>query len=355
MTIKTVTSSVSKPLNLALTLGDPAGVGGEVILKALADSTLTQDCKITIFGSRSILAKTYYHLNTKGQQKLAHPEDLSIVDISTPDDFTFGQGNATTGTASFLYLQSAINAVLTGECDGIVTAPIAKSLWQAGGYNYPGQTEVLAQKAGVERFGMLFVGRSPYTGWTLRTLLATTHIPLAKVSTTLTPQLMTQKLELLMESLQKDFGIDNPKIAIAGLNPHSGEDGKLGKEEHEWLKPWLTQAKISYPNVELMGLIPPDTMWVKAGEAWYHDSNIPVPDAYLALYHDQGLIPVKLMAFEQAINTTIGLPFIRTSPDHGTAFDIAGLGVANANSMKEAIKLAIELTKNRKGVFDIRY
>jgi 4-hydroxythreonine-4-phosphate dehydrogenase len=342
MTVKTII----KP-KLALTLGDPAGIGGEIILKALADEHFNENCQITIFGSHDVLHKTYHHLQKKGQLGLVNPDNLSLVDIPTLNHCSFGHGNAATGLASFLYLQEALKATLNGQYDAIVTAPIAKFCWQEAGYHYPGQTEVLAEKAGVKSFGMLFVGRSPYTGWTLRTLLATTHIPLASVSSHLNPQLLTQKLELLINSLHQDFGIINPKIAIAGLNPHSGEEGKLGNEEEQWLKPWLNQAKQKYSDVELIGLIPADTMWVKPGEAWYHNPNVAVADGYLALYHDQGLIPVKLMAFEQAINTTIGLPFIRTSPDHGTAFDIAGLGVANPNSLKEAIKLAIALSQNR--------
>jgi 4-hydroxythreonine-4-phosphate dehydrogenase len=338
---------MTNSLNLAITLGDPAGIGTEIILKALADHTLNQSCHFTLIGSRLALEKTYRQLKPTVKQELILPDRLSLVNVETPSNFSFGQGNPATGAASFAYLQKAIALTLEGEFQGIVTAPIAKSLWQAAGYNYPGQTEVLAEKAGVERFGMLFVGRSPYTGWMLRSLLATTHIPLASVCSTLNAQLMTDKLELLLESLQQDFEISHPKIAIAGLNPHSGEGGKLGTEERDWLIPWIVEARRRYSDVELIGPIPPDTMWVKPGQAWYHSGKVDTADAYLALYHDQGLIPVKLMAFEQAINTTIGLPFIRTSPDHGTAFDIAGKGIANANSMKEAIKLAIELSKNR--------
>jgi 4-hydroxythreonine-4-phosphate dehydrogenase len=245
-------------------------------------------------------------------------------------------------------MESAISQTLAGEFDGIVTGPIAKSAWKAAGYNYPGQTELLAEKAGIERFGMLFVGRSPFTGWTLRALLATTHIPLCQVSQALTPQLLTKKLDLLAECLQRDFGIKNGRIAIAGLNPHSGEMGQLGTEEIDWLIPWLESERQKRPHLQLEGPIPPDTMWVKPGQAWYGNSVVKNPaDAYLALYHDQGLIPVKLMAFDRAVNTTIGLPFVRTSPDHGTAFDIAGKGIADATSMKAAIQLAMELVKLR--------
>jgi 4-hydroxythreonine-4-phosphate dehydrogenase len=192
---------------------------------------------------------------------------------------------------------------------------------------------------------MLFVARSPHSNWILRTLLATTHIPLSRVSTALTPELMALKLDLLIDSLKKDFGIDKPQIAIAGLNPHSGEAGQLGSEEQEWLLPWLENERKNRPQAKLIGLIPPDTMWVKPGQAWYGTETLETADAYLALYHDQGLIPVKLMAFDRAINTTIGLPFVRTSPDHGTAFDIAAKGIAIATSMKEAIKLAAELAE----------
>lgn len=160
--------------------------------------------------------------------------------------------------------------------------------------------------------------------------------------------MLTRKLDLLLECLNQDFGITSGRIAIAGLNPHSGEEGQLGTEELEWLNPWLEQERQKHPNFQLDGLIPPDTMWVKPGQAWYGNSVVKNPaDAYLALYHDQGLIPVKLMAFDRAVNTSIGLPFVRTSPDHGTAFDIAGKGVADATSMKEAIALAAELVNQR--------
>ncbi len=339
---------------LAITLGDPAGIGPEIILKALADSSVTKGCDLTIIGSRSLLETTCQHLKQNynlEKKRLADPETLSILDLPLECPVTFGQGTAETGAASFVYLETAIALTLRGKFQGIVTAPIAKYLWQAAGYDYPGQTEVLAQRAGVERFGMLFVARSPYTGWTLRTLLATTHIPLARVPQTLNPQLMSLKLDLLIDCLNKDFGIKEPKIVIAGLNPHSGEAGQLGTEEKEWLAAWLQEEQKKRPQVELIGLVPPDTMWVKPAQAWYGNSansnRLEVADAYLALYHDQGLIPVKLMAFDRAINTTIGLPFIRTSPDHGTAFDLAGKGTANANSMKAAIALAAELSQVR--------
>ena len=339
-----------KSPRLALTLGDPAGIGPEIVLKALADPSFTQEYQITVIGSRSLLEKTYEQLHTGAA--LASPDEISVWDVplspSVMKEVKLGEGNAASGEASFTFLQTAITETLAGEFEGIVTSPIAKSAWKLAGHDYPGQTEVLATSAKKDDFGMLFVARSPHTGWTLRTLLATTHIPLNAVSKALTPALMTQKLELLIKTLQQDFGINQPQIAISGLNPHSGEKGQLGKEEQNQLRPWLEQARQTYSDVELMGLVPPDTLWVKPGLAWFQDGTIPTADGYLALYHDQGLIPVKLMAFDEAINTTIGLPFIRTSPDHGTAFDIAGKGIASCQSLKAAIRLASELSERRK-------
>jgi 4-hydroxythreonine-4-phosphate dehydrogenase len=345
-------SVVQRP-RLAITLGDPAGIGPEVILKALADPSLSQDCEVTIIGSRSLLQQTYDRLCQRYQEThepiLASPEQLLVLDVPLEREMEtqirLGQGNAASGAASFCYLETAIAHTLAGEFQGIVTAPIAKSAWKAAGHHYPGQTELLAERAAVERFGMLFVARSPHTGWTLRTLLATTHIPLRQVPDALTAELLTLKLELLVACLKQDFGIATPRVAIAGLNPHSGEQGQLGREEQEWLIPWIKEMGDRILNVQLDGPIPPDTLWVRPGQAWYgSNDNLNAHDAYLALYHDQGLIPVKLLAFDRAVNTTIGLPFIRTSPDHGTAFDIAGQGIADATSLTAALQLATELS-----------
>ncbi|MFP4132930.1 MAG: 4-hydroxythreonine-4-phosphate dehydrogenase PdxA [Halothece sp.] len=333
---------MSRP-HLALTLGDPAGIGPEIILKALGDPKTTQHCQITVVGTRSLLEKTYQQLYKI--TSLVDPNQIKVREVPvSAEEIITGEGNAASGAASFAYLKTAIEDTLQGNFDGIVTSPIAKSCWKLAGHHYPGQTEVLATMTGTDQFGMLFVARSPHTGWTLRTLLATTHIPLKNVPETLTPSLMNEKLALLVNTLKGNFGLNAPTIAIAGLNPHSGEAGQLGREEQDWLFSWLEQARSQYPEVKLVGLVPPDTLWVKPGLAWFQDANQAVADAYLALYHDQGLIPVKLMAFEEAINTTIGLPFIRTSPDHGTAFDIVGKGIASYQSLQAAIRLAGEIS-----------
>ena len=338
--------------SLAITQGDPAGIGSEIILKALADNSLAEKSQIVVVGNRQLLQFTYEHLLQQTElteEDLANPQTLSVLDIPLKDTITLGQGDAITGEFSFACLAKAIALTLEGKFQGIVTAPIAKSLWKAAGHEYPGQTEVLAQSARSDKFGMMFIGQSPHTGWMLRSLLVTTHIPLADVPQALTPELMDLKLDLLINCLQQDFGLEKPEIAIAGLNPHSGEAGQLGTEEQDWLLSWLKQAQSKYPQAKLIGLLPPDTMWVKPGQAWYGNYQVKphTADAYIALYHDQGLIPVKLMAFDQAINTTVGLPFIRTSPDHGTAFDIAGKGIAHASSMKAAIELAIQISNQR--------
>lgn len=339
---------------VAIALGDPAGIGPEVVLKALADPTVGQtvgQMPMTIVGSRSLLQQTYEDLVARMPDiVLANPKDLTVLDVPHPNleqAIQLGVGNAASGDASFRYLQTAIDRTLAGEFQGIVTAPIAKSAWKAAGHVYPGQTELLAEKSGSQRFGMLFVARSPHTAWTLRTLLATTHIPLRSVPDVLSPALLTLKLDLLIECLHQDFGITHPRIAVAGLNPHSGEQGQLGHEEQDWLIAWLNDMRDQFPQITLEGPIPPDTLWVKPAQAWFGGQTVQAHDAYLALYHDQGLIPVKLMAFDRAVNTTIGLPFVRTSPDHGTAFDIAGKGIADATSFQAAIQLAIELVQQR--------
>lgn len=332
---------------LAIALGDPAGIGPELVLKSLKP----EDCdRVSVFGSRQVLQKMYERLRSLGLEVI-DPARLNVVEVGVDpalvDSVQWGVGSVASGEIGFQALSMAIDHALSGSCSAIVTAPIAKSVWAAAGHHYPGQTELLAERAGIKRFGMMFVARSPHTGWTLRVLLATTHIPLGQVPQSLTPELLTWKLDLLVTTLREQMGIETPKIAIAGLNPHSGEQGQLGREEVDWMLPWLDQMRDRYPHVALDGLIPPDTLWVNPGKSWFRSATLPAHDAYLALYHDQGLIPVKLMAFDQAVNTTIGLPFIRTSPDHGTAFDIAGKGIADAASFRAALELALELGSQR--------
>lgn len=352
MSLLTCSPAPSSLPRLALTLGDPAGIGPEVILKALAVQDWQNQVRITVFGTAALMAQSLDMLRQSPQ--VGPLADLGAIDwweVPSPQplaNLELGRPSAATGAASFAYLDAAIAQAAAGHFDAIVTGPIAKSAWHAAGHHYPGQTERLAEGAGVDRVAMAFVARSPHTGWPLRTLLATTHIPLQQVPITLTPALLTEKLDLLLTSLQQDFGLSHPRVAVAGLNPHSGEGGQLGQEEAAYLIPWLEAQRQRYPQVQIDGPVPADTLWVAPGQAWFGTSpGVATHDAYLALYHDQGLIPVKLMAFDRAVNVTLGLPWVRTSPDHGTAFNIAGLGRANPSSFLAALALAHELTQSR--------
>lgn len=348
------TSQSRKP-RLIMTLGDPAGIGPEVVLKTLCDRTFEKQADIAIIGDRTHLQNTYKTLKSNAPDiALRDPASLNIIDIEVPATVSAGVitgvGNSSSGEIAFRTLEGAIARTLQDDFDGIITAPIAKAAWLAAGHHYPGQTELLAEMSNTQRFGMLFVAKSPRNGWTLRTLLATTHIPLQAVPQALTPELMTLKLELFIDCLQRDFGLNSATIAIPGLNPHSGEQGQLGTEEQDWLISWIEAQQQRFPHIKLEGPVPPDTLWVSPGLAWQGEQPPKVGqshDGYLALYHDQGLIPVKLLAFDLAVNTTIGLPFIRTSPDHGTAFNIAGKGIARSQSTEAALNLAIELTQQR--------
>ena len=324
-------------------MGDPRGIGAEIILKALAHPAISDLVPaLTIFGDRQHLIRTYQQMQSCASEPMLSPHNLHICQVGNYDL----QNQA--GLASFAYLDQAIHATLAGEYAGIITAPIAKSAWREVGLAYPGQTELLAERADVENFGMMFVGRSPITGWQLRVLLATVHIPLSLVTQVLNPNLIQHKLNLLITTLQQDFGLSQGRIAVSGINPHSGEAGQLGTEETEWLIPTLKSWQAQHQAWQLDFPIPPDTLWVKPAQAWHDPHQLDLGHtAYLAMYHDQGLIPVKILAFDQAVNLTVGLPFVRTSPDHGTAFDIAGQGVARSASLRSAIALAVELVTTR--------
>ena len=332
-----VNSRVNPP-RLALALGDPAGIGAEVTLKALARPQ-PPGAEITLVGCRQWLEEVFIQLKRQGAGPIADPAELQIEHIPLAQAVRLGHSDAAAGAASFRWLTRATELLLEGAADALVTAPIAKASWHLAGHDYPGQTERLAELCGVPRASMLFTALSPTGGWRLNTLLATTHIPLAQVPQQLTPELVAAQLERLLEFCRR-FS-DSPYLVVAGLNPHAGEAGRLGREEQDWLGDCLAAWRRQHPEVRLEGPLPPDTCWLAAAAAWQGGS--PAADGYLALYHDQGLIPVKLLAFDAAVNTTLGLPFLRTSPDHGTAFGIAGRGVARPESMVAALQAAWQL------------
>lgn len=325
---------------LAIALGDPAGIGAEVTLKALAETRL-RHLDVVLVGCRGWLETCYQNLRSQSCAPLRDPAELKILDRPLATAVVPGQSTAAAGAASFAWLSTAADLVRQGGCDALVTAPIAKASWHAAGHPYPGQTERLAELTGTPEASMLFTARAPHGQWRLNTLLATTHIPLNQVSSALNPERVQRKLDALL-AFCRPFN-RHPHLVVAGLNPHAGEAGALGREECEWLEASLAEWAQRHPEVRLEGPLPPDSCWLSAAKAWQHAG--PAPDGYLALYHDQGLIPVKLLAFDAAVNTTLGLPFVRTSPDHGTGFGIAGQGQARGASMAAAIETAWELSQ----------
>ena len=331
----------NKKLKVIITVGDESGIGPEIILKALCSKEIPKNIDFILVGSKKNLLNTYKNLKSLGLEKIANPNSLQIYDleISSSDN----DPKSSYGNSSFYYLTKAIEIVKQYRNSALVTGPICKKSWSLAGHYFSGQTEVLAKSCGVKNVGMLFTAKSPITGWRFNTLLATTHIALCEVPKKLTTELIHSKLDLF-----KDFCstyIDKPVLKVAGINPHAGEEGILGSEEKDWLNDALITWNEKNRGIKLLGPLSPDSCWNSSAKAW-NDVDAEKHDGILAMYHDQGLIPMKVIALNYSVNTTIGLPFIRTSPDHGTGFDIAGKGVAESHSMIEAIKAAIEMTSN---------
>ena len=336
--------TITTDTKIIIATGDPAGIGIEIILKALYSEKEEKRSKSLIIGCKKSIEKTYFQLHSKGISNIINPINLNIEDIPFTGKLTIGKPSSKTGESGFKCLGEAVNIAIKNKITALVTAPISKYYWHKAGYNYPGQTERLAELTNTNHPSMLFTAVSPINGWRLNTLLTTTHIPIRSITETLNPDLIHFKLDTLLNFCKRFKR--SPNLAIAGLNPHSGEKGQIGHEEEELIIPIINKWKKLNPGINLQGPIPPDTCWLSAKKAWTSQKISSSTDGYLALYHDQGLIPMKLIAFDEAVNTTIGLPFIRTSPDHGTAFDIAGKGIANPESMLAAIKTAWELSRN---------
>lgn len=318
---------------IAITMGDPSGIGSEIILKTLIDTDITPE-DIVLIGNKELFQREAFKLNTKILAK------FNIIDISCDiDALKLGEPTIESGRVSFLALKTACDLALVGEISSVATAPTSKYAMSLANYKYSGQTEILQKYLGSRNnlnAEMLFVARD------FRVLLLTRHIPLSKVSEFLTVENVVSSVLALHKSLISNFKISNPKIAICGLNPHAGEDGILGDEEIKIIIPAILELKSKY-DVDIEGPFPGDTIWVKAGVNYIDQKPLPY-DAYISCYHDQGLIPIKLLALYSTVNVTINLPIIRTSPSHGTAFDIAGQGVANHLSMKSALELASNLS-----------
>jgi 4-hydroxythreonine-4-phosphate dehydrogenase len=284
---------------IGITAGDPAGIGPEIARKAAADSRVTEVCDVTIYG---------------------------VASEADEARFERGRVSAAAGRAAYDAIVQAVEDARAGRIDAVATAPINKEAFAEAGLPWPGHTELLAHLTGASRVAMMFYAES------LRVVLATVHVPLAHVPRLLTRERLEGTIELTFRELPR-FGFPSPRLAVAGLNPHAGEHGLLGPEEEETLIPAI--AACLDRGIDVRGPFPADTLFNRAMRGEF--------DAVIACYHDQGLIPIKLVAFGRAVNVTLGLPIVRTSVDHGTAFDIAGRGVADPSSLVEAVRLAATL------------
>lgn len=326
---------------IAITMGEPAGIGPEVIVKALADPQLRQRAKYIIYGMNELLAyaadlvefDVFWWRDQSSKQLRSYSQDVVVVDYDQYSILgsTIRAPSRLGGQASMRFCLDAIEAANRKIVDAVVTAPIAKESWKLAGYNYPGHTELFAERTETRRYAMMFAGGP------LKVVLATVHIPLNGLWGRLNIGAVFQPIELLHEALVNWFDIEKPRIAVCGLNPHASENGQFGDEEQRIITPAITMAREQGINVT--GPYAPDTIFLAARDGKY--------DAVVAMYHDQGLIPVKLLAFDQAVNLTLGLPFVRTSPDHGTAFDLVGKNRANPGSMHSAIQMAVDLAIRR--------
>jgi 4-hydroxythreonine-4-phosphate dehydrogenase len=330
-----------KPV-VGITMGDFNGVGPEIILKTVADARILKICTPVIYGSYKIFAK-YKKLITTEEVSFNSVKSADQINLKKPniitcweEDFEIQPGKVTpeAGKCALLSLNKATEDTIAGRIDGMVTAPINKYNIQSDNFKFPGHTEYLTEKAGAKESIMLLVSDS------LRVGVVTGHIPLSEVKENITKERLLSKINILYKSLKTDFAIQKPKIALLGLNPHAGEQGLLGKEEQEILIPLIEELKAK--GVLIFGPFPADGFF---GTHQYKKF-----DGVLAMYHDQGLTPFKTIAFESGVNFTAGLPFTRTSPDHGTAYDIAGKNTANESSFREALFVACDIIKSRKPV-----
>lgn len=300
---------------LAVTLGDPRGIGPEVTLAALADPSLAGAADYLLLGPQGIAANAAYRAVGR---------------------WSAGDGAAAAGAIAGRAVAEAVRLALAGEVDGIVTAPIDKAAFRAGGWHYPGHTEMLQELCRVRAVGMMMAAERTLAGPGLRVVLATTHLPLRDVPAALSTELLVEQALLTHAALREWWEIEQPSLALCALNPHASDRGLFGDEEERILGPAV--AALRERGVTAHGPIPADTVFTRALRGEF--------DAVVAPYHDVGMAAFKTAAFGSGVNVTLGLPFPRTSPDHGTALDIAGRGIADPSSMKEAVHLAVRLASH---------
>ena len=313
----------SQKPRLLLTTGDANGIGPELILKIFENNTFTDKYDLTAIGSKKVF--DYY----SGLLKLKFISKHNLIEIPLPAKFKLKPGNIDKGAGKFSgdAVRTAIELCLNKEYDGVVTLPISKESFNLGGYNYPGHTEMLSELTSSKDTVMILHSEE------FSVALVTGHIPIVKVGKTLKEKLLQKKIITVNNSMVKDFKINNPKIAILSLNPHSGDGGLIGTEEQDFI----------LPMIEEMNSVGFNLRGPYASDAFFANKHYKKFDVTIAMYHDQGLIPFKMLCFGSGVNFTAGLNIIRTSPDHGTAFDIAGIGIADPKSTMEAIALAHQL------------
>jgi len=326
---------------LGITTGDPAGIGPEISLRAVQEPSLQGLCRLVVFGSWEILHSRAmdfglpFEFDRISIETLATAEnipDRSIVDIPA-EGVRAGIGSKISGEAAARNIIECASACKSGRLDAMVTAPLNKKYLQEAGYSFPGHTEFLAHLSGASEIAMSFLTER------LKVVLATIHIPLHCVVESITPNLIFSKLRIILTEFPR-MGLRCSRVAVAGLNPHAGESGIMGDEETDIMAPAIQRARMAFPESAIEGPLPADTLFYRA----FNDEF----DVVLAMYHDQGLAPIKLVGFGESVNATLGLPFIRTSVDHGTAFDLAGKGIARHDSMNAAIRWALRLSRAKK-------
>ena len=320
---------------LAITLGDPSGIGPEVALKALAAELSADDTRYVLIGCRPLMQQRNERLQIG--LDFAHPR-LTVLDPEATAAGSFVDhckpGSAIAARAAVAWLEASVQLCLRGEVAGVVTAPVNKEAINRAGIPFIGQTEFFTERAGVNRTVMMLLGPDERERW-LRVALATVHIALREVPVKLTSEKVLLAVERAAEACAQ-LGLARRRVAVCGLNPHAGEGGEFGDEEGRIIEPALQRARA-------MGL---DVVGPLSGDTVFHQALHGAYDAVVAMYHDQGLAPLKLAAFDNGVNWTLGLPFIRTSPDHGTAYDLVGQGKANPSSMIAALRLAKQLARN---------
>ncbi len=339
--------SFSRPNLVAITMGCPVGIGPEIILRFLAKRKLPGQYLPVVVGDIGVLQRCAKELQISMEIIAWQPGDqvdVEKIQVTEPkrsegyvlrsESLHWGVPGKETGHAAVAYIMEAVRLIDRGELDAMVTCPIAKYVIRLAGYKFPGHTEMLASLFDTQNFGMMLAGNR------LKVSLVTIHTPLAKVAEQLDQAEVMRIINLTGETLVKDFGIARPRIAVAGFNPHGGESGLFGEEERDIIEPAVAGSVSE--KWELAGPLPPDTVFKMA-----YDNRF---DAVVAMYHDQGLIPFKLVHFEDGVNLTMGLPIIRTSVDHGTAYDIAGKGVANDSSLAAAFLMATQIIGNREKI-----